>query len=53
MSVYNSMRELKACVEVCKEVDLSPGATEAAANIVTEEENPKTSLLTGDNIKEY
>ena len=31
----------------------SPGATEPAAKIVAEDENLKTSSITGNNIKEY
>ena len=38
---------------MCETAGLSPGATEAAAKIVKEEKNLKTSSLTDDNIKEY
>ena len=51
MSVEKYTREFKARVELCEAAGMSPGAKEAAAKIVAEEENIKTSLLTGDKLK--
>ena len=45
--------EFKAYAEVCKAAGLSPIAMEAAAKIVSEEENIENSSLTVDNLKEY
>ena len=46
-------REFKAHVEVYESAGLSTGATEAYAKILVEEENIETSLIMGDNFKEY
>ena len=53
LSDDDSRRQFKARVEVCEAAGLSPGATEAAGNIVAEEDNIKTSSLTVDKLKEY
>ena len=51
MSVDDYTREFKVCLELCEAAVLSPGATEAAAKTVVENENLETYLIMGDKIK--